>query len=153
MLHGHVVSAIEGYLAGVFIHLVTSSDVLTRRLVETDPEFSKRKFTLKVIYEKQSALKIIVSTYLKGLIFHDLKKIKPMFSSVLDHNFSNLSWLFEAVNIRHDCVHRAGYNKEGEKTSISKDSIINLLGEVTNLSNEIEETIKPYVEAMAENDL
>jgi hypothetical protein len=153
MLHGHIVSAIEGYLAGVFINLVTNSDDLTRKLVETDPEFSKQKFTLKEIYEKQSALKVIVSTYLKGLIFHDLQKIKPMFNSVLGHNFSDLSWLFKAVNIRHDCVHRAGFDKDGNKATISKESIIDLLGEVTDLSNEIEDTIEPYISVLTNNDL
>lgn len=153
MLHGHIVSAIEGYLAGVFIHLVTNSDELTRKLVETDPEFSKRKFTLREIYEKQSTLKVIVSTYLKDLIFHDLKKVKPMYGEVLGHEFSDLSWLFEAVIVRHDCVHRAGYDKEGNKADISKDSINRLLCEVTDLSNQIEETIKPYIAAMKSNDI
>ncbi|WP_203525656.1 hypothetical protein [Crenobacter caeni] len=47
MLHGHVVSAIEGYLAGTFIHKVTNSEELTRKLVETDPEFATRTFSLR----------------------------------------------------------------------------------------------------------
>ncbi|MDO6528220.1 hypothetical protein Q4519_21385 [Motilimonas sp. 1_MG-2023] len=147
MLHGYVVSAIEGYLAGVFIHLVTNSDDLTRKLVESDPEFSKQKFTLKEIYEKQSALKITVSKYLKGLIFHDLKKIKPMYKSVLGHDFQDISWLFEAVTIRHDCVHRAGYDKDGNQVSLSNETIVDLLSEVTDLSSDVEETIKRIVEA------
>src|SRR5690606_26878519 len=79
MLHGHLVSAIEGYLAGVFIQKVTNSEDLTRKLIETDPEFSKRTFSLKEIFEKQSSLKSTVAAYLKELIFHDLKKIRPMF--------------------------------------------------------------------------
>jgi len=152
MLHGYVVSAIEGYLAGVFIHLVTSSDDLTRKLVESDPEFSKQKFTLKEIYEKQSTLKVTVSKYLKGLIFHDLKKIKPMYKAVLGHDFQNISWLFEAVIIRHDCVHRAGYDKDGNKVSLSNESIVNLLGDVTDLSYEIEETIKPHADIIASSN-
>lgn len=153
MLHGYIVSAIEGYLAGVFIHLVTNSDDLTRKLVESDPEFSKQKFTLKEIYEKQSTLKVTVSKYLKGLIFHDLKKIKPMYKTVLGCDFKDISWLFEAVLIRHDCVHRAGYNKDGNKVLLSSDTIINLLGEVTDLSNEIEEKIKTHIDIFSVNSL
>lgn len=145
MLHGYIVSAIEGYLAGVFIHLVTNSDNLTRKLVESDPEFSKQKFTLKEIYEKQSTLKVTVSKYLKGLIFHDLKKIKPMYQTVLGHNFQDIAWLFEAVKIRHDCVHRAGYNKDGNRVLLTTGTILNLLSDVTDLSHEIEDTIKSHV--------
>ncbi|MBU2955856.1 hypothetical protein [Marinobacter sp. F3R08] len=142
MVHAHVVSTIEAYLAGVFIHQVCNSEVLTRKLVETDPEFSKRKFTLREIYQEKDALKVTVASYLKGLIFHDIKKIKPMYESVLGHKFSDLSWLFKAVETRHHCVHRAGYDKDGNKVDISAESIVNLLEHVTNLANEIDSTIE-----------
>ena len=140
MIHAHVVSAIEGYLAGVFIHQVCNSEELTRKLVESDPEFSKRKFTLREIYQEKDALKVTVASYLKGLIFHDIKKIKLMYESVLGHEFSSLSWLFKAVETRHHCVHRAGYDKEGNEVGISVESIIDLLGYVTDLANEIYST-------------
>ena len=142
MTHAHVVSTIEGYLAGVFIHQVCNSEELTRKLVESDPEFSKRKFTLREIYQENDALKVTVASYLKDLIFHDLKKIKPMYETVLDHKFSDLSWLFKAVDIRHHCAHRAGYDKEGVKVDINVESISDLLGNVTDLANEIDSTIE-----------
>ena len=78
MLHGHTVASVESYLASTFIHKVTNSEELIRKLVETDPEFSTTKFTLKEIFEKQENLKLTVAKYLKDLIFHDLKKVKPM---------------------------------------------------------------------------
>lgn len=142
MIHAHVVSTIEGYLAGVFIHQVCNSEELTRKLVESDPEFSKRKFTLREIYQEKDTLKITVSSYLKDLIFHDIKKVKPMYETVLNHNFSGISWLFKAVEVRHHCVHRAGYNKDGEKTFISIESITDLLNNVTDLAGEINFTIE-----------
>jgi hypothetical protein len=141
MLHGHVVSAIEGYLAGTFIHKVTNSEELIRKLVETDPEFSKRTFTLKEIFEKQSSLKTTVATYLRELIFHDLKKIKPMFKDVLGHDFGDISWLFKDVLKRHNCVHRAGYDKDGEAIDVSKDSVSTLLNNVEALAASVEETV------------
>ncbi len=141
MLHGHVISALEGYLAGKFIHVVTNSEELIRKLVETDPEFSKQKFSMKEIFEKKDSLKITVSTYLKNLIFHDLKKIKPMYKEVLAHDFGNISWLFKDVEIRHDCVHRAGYDKENNKVNISVDSIKGMLSKVKILTASVEDTM------------
>lgn len=141
MVHAHIVSAIEGYLAGVFIHHVCNSDELTRKLVETDPEFGNRKFTLKEIYQENDALKVTVATYLKNLIFHDIKKIRIMYLTVLGHKFEDLSWLFKAVLLRHDCVHRAGYNKEGQKIDISVPSIHALLQSAIELADEIDTTI------------
>lgn len=142
MMHAHVVSTIEGYLAGAFIHQVCNSEELTRKLVESDPEFSKRKFTLREIYQEKETLKVTVASYLKDLIFHDLKKIKPMYETVLNHKFSDLSWLFKAVEIRHHCVHRAGYSKDGEKVDISVESIADLLNNVNDLAGEIDSTIE-----------
>ncbi len=142
MIHAHVVSSIEGYLAGVFIHQVCNSEEFTRKLVESDPEFSKRKFTLREIYQEKETLKVTVASYLKDLIFHDLKKIKPMYETVLNHEFSDISWLFKAVEIRHHCVHRAGYNKDGEKVEISVESIADLLNHANDLAGEIDSTVE-----------
>jgi hypothetical protein len=138
MLHGHAVASVESYLASTFIHKVTNSGVLIKKLVETDPIFSKMKFTLKEIYEKQESLKLTVATYLKNLIFHDLKKVKPMFKDVLDCDFGDISWLFNAVNIRHHCVHRAGLDKGGKRVDISVQSIEELLKNSNDLVNLIE---------------
>ena len=97
MLHGHVVAAVEAYLAATFIRKVTRSEELTKKLVETDPTFAKMKFTLKTIYEEHKTLKIRVASYLRDLIFHKLEKVMPMYKDVLGHDFGDISWLFRAV--------------------------------------------------------
>lgn len=141
MLHGHVVAAVESYLASTFIHKVTNSEDLIRKLVETDPVFSKMKFTLKEIYEKHESLKLTVATYLRNLIFHDLEKVKPMFNEVLDCDFGDISWLFNAVKIRHHCVHRAGLDKDGNRVDLSKESIRNLANNSSSLVHTVEERV------------
>jgi len=141
MLHGHVVASVESYLASTFIHKVTNSENLIRKLVETDPVFSKMKFTLKIIFEKQENLKLIVATYLKDLIFHEFKKVKPMFKNVLDCDFGDTSWFFDAVKTRHHCVHRAGLDKDGNKVDISVGSIKKLIEMSTQLVQEVESKV------------
>ncbi len=137
MLHTHIVASIEAFLASSFIHEVTNSDELTRKLIETDPEIGKKELTLKEIYKEHENIKTIVAKYLKDLIFHRLKKIKPMYMSVLDVDFGNISWLFKAVELRHHCVHRAGYDKNGNKIQISKNDIETLVKHCDTLSKEI----------------
>ncbi|ELR63099.1 hypothetical protein C942_04113 [Photobacterium marinum] len=146
MLYGHIVAAVEGYLAATFIHKVINSEELIKKLVETDPTFSKRTFSLKEIFEKQSALKTTVADYLKELIFHDLKKIKPMYLSVLGHDFENISWLFQAVKVRHDCVHRAGFDKEGNQIVVDEDVIRELVAKCTEMVTSVEETVSKISE-------
>lgn len=137
-LHVHIVAAMEHFLSSTFIHKVTNSTELTRKLIETDPEFGNRKFTLNKIFLKQEELKVTVGSYLKSLIFHDLKKIKPMYRDVINYDFGNISWLFTAVLCRHDCAHRTGYDKEGNKVSLTIESIEELMNNCKELAENID---------------
>lgn len=146
MLHGHIVAAVESYLASTFIYKVTNSDILIRKLVETDPVLAKMKFTLKEIYEKHENLQLTVASYLRDLIFHDLAKVKPMFKDVLGCDFGDITWLFEAINIRHHCVHRAGLDKEGCRVDLTKASIRELAFQSKKLVNSVESSVSAISE-------
>ena len=138
MLFGHVVATIEAYLSSTFIHHALSSENHMRRLVENDPEFAKRKFTVQEIFAKREALKSDLSVYLKGLIFHDIAKVKPLYHSVLEVDFGDVKWLFQAVLVRHHCVHRAGYDKDGNEVNLKKEDVVTLTNQSTELVQKIE---------------
>lgn len=143
MLYGHIVAAMEAYLSSTFIQKVTNCENLTRKLIETDPNFSNMKFTLKEIFEEQEKLKVTVATYLKDLIFHNLEKVKPMYGDVLDCDFGDIGWLFKAVKIRHHCVHRAGFDKEGNKIDLTEELVRELVVKVRDLTTQIEAVLNP----------
>jgi hypothetical protein len=138
MLFGHIVATIEAYLSSTFIHYSLSSENHMRRLVENDPEFAKRKFTVQEIFMKREGLKSDLSEYLKGLIFHDIAKVKLLYSSVLDVDFGDVKWLFQAVQFRHHCVHRAGYDKDGKEVGLKREDVVALTNESVTLVHEIE---------------
>jgi hypothetical protein len=64
-----------------------------------------------------------------------------MYKSVLNIDFGDISWLFKAVLLRHDCVHRAGYDKEGKKADISVESIRELMDLCNSLTAKIDTSI------------
>lgn len=141
MLHAHVVTSVEAYLSSTFIEKALSAEPFMRRLVESDPEFAKRKFTITEIFTKRENLKSDLSKYLKDLIFHDIAKVKPMYHSVLDIDFGEIDWLFEAVALRHHCVHRAGYDKDGNEVHLNKASIKALIQQCATLVHETESMV------------
>lgn len=141
MIYGHVVAAAEGFLSSVFINTTIGSEDLIRRLVETDPIFSEMKFSMSQLFEKRESIKDTVAGYLHKLIFHDLKKIKPMYKSVLGHDLGDISWLFKAVSKRHDCVHRAGYDKDGNPLTFAEDELAVLIQNVRGLCQSIMVTV------------
>ncbi|EGR3304377.1 hypothetical protein K5B43_004647 [Vibrio parahaemolyticus] len=127
MLFAHIISATEGYLSSQFIYQVSRNPKLMRKLVENDKELSKRTFSLKEIYHQKENLNDTVSKHLKDLIFHNVAKAKEMYSAILNYQMEELGWLFKAVEVRHHCVHRAGYDKDGSPVSITKDALIELV--------------------------
>ncbi len=139
MVYGHVIAAVEAYLSSTFIDMIISSESLLRKLVESDPEFAKRKFTMTEIFNKQEELKEDVTTYLKDLVFHKIEKIKPMYKHVLGIDFGDVRWLFEAVLLRHHCVHRAGYDKDGNEVGLNQEKIQSLINCCSTLVSSIEE--------------
>lgn len=141
MSHAHTVASLEAYLASIFIQTVTNSDKLIRKLVESDPVFSKTKFTLKEVYETHENIKVTVAMHLKDVIFHKVDKVKPMFKDVLGIDFGNVEWLAKAVSLRHHCVHRAGIDKAGDRINLSSDSINDLITECQILTQNIEDEI------------
>ncbi|WP_183143726.1 hypothetical protein [Pseudomonas cichorii] len=108
---------------------------------ETDPELAKRQFSLKEIFTQWNGLKLLVAKYLKDLIFHDIKKIKPMYASVLNIDFGDVPWLFKAVMVRHDCVHRSGFDKEGNQHIILSEEIEEVVKQCTRLVARIEQSL------------
>lgn len=83
MLHAHIVTAVEAYLSATFIEKALETEERMRKLVETDPEFAKRKFTIQEIFTRKEGLKDDVRQYLKDLIFHDIAKVKKCTSQSL----------------------------------------------------------------------
>jgi hypothetical protein len=142
MLFGHVVATIEAYLSSTFIHYALFSERHMRLLVENDPEFAKRKFTVQEIFTKREELKSDLSDYLKGLIFHDIAKVKPLYQSVLTVDFGDVKWLFQAVQVRHHCVHRAGYDKDGNEVNLKKEDVVKLINQSAELVHEVESKLK-----------
>jgi len=127
MLHAHIVASIEAFLSSAFIHSITSSDALIRKVIETEPQFKNQKIPLSDIYSKQESIKNIVGDYLKGIIFHKIKIAARLYKSVLNIDFGNISWLTKAIIMRHHCTHRGGYDKQGNKITITASSIDELI--------------------------
>jgi hypothetical protein len=123
MLHAHLVTAVEAYLSSSFIEKSLSSDLYMRKIVESDPEFAKRQFTVKELFSKRDSLKDDLRQYLKDIIFHDLARVKKMYAAAFEIDFGEVTWLFKAISFRHDCVHRAGYDKDGKEAPFTTSSI------------------------------
>lgn len=140
MLHGHVVSAIEGYLESTYIRLVMEYQDLMQKAIETDPELKEMKFNLTEFIGFEEKLKETVSKRLAKIIFHNVRNLVAMYINVLEHKFDDINWFVQAVNTRHHCVHRAGYDKDGKQVELSRDSINELIRKANEMKKSVSQT-------------
>lgn len=139
MMYGYIVSAIEGYLAGTFIKNVLESEEYLKKFINTDPFFKDRKLSMQDFFNDPDIINKTVSKYLNDTIFHNIEKINKMYKSVFGYEFIDAEWLYKSIQIRHDCVHRAGISKDGEPLKLNKDIINELIKNASKLIHSVED--------------
>lgn len=146
MLYANVITAMETYLSNIFIKSLIKNEKYLRSFVESYPKYSKgesidqentQKFKLSEVFKVYDKITEIVIDEVMSVMYHNLKKVKPMFKATFDVDFPNdMGEVYKAVEIRHDIVHRNGYTKIDKKTKtatqheITKSEIKTLIEKV-----------------------
>jgi len=103
LLYANIITAFETYLSDTFVYTVVNFPPLIRRIVESDPVFSKTKICVSDLFRRYDGIREEVAQYLESLIYHNLSKVKELYSSVLCVDFpKDLSLIFKAIKTRHD---------------------------------------------------
>ncbi|AZM39147.1 MULTISPECIES: hypothetical protein [unclassified Acinetobacter] len=139
MLHGFLIATLENYLSTTFIKTVLGDNELILKQATRDGKVKDTKFKIEELPNWQNTLKEKVKKSLEEMSFHNIEAVMPLFINVLNCTLpENLSWLIDAVKIRHDCAHRAGYDINGKKLNISKDNILELIEKLNEFAKSIE---------------
>jgi len=139
MIFVSAITALEAYLSEFFINEVSEDEAKLRAFVENNPDFKRERFSLSDIFKRSDAIKETVRKYLSKLIWHNLQKIKPMFSSALQIEFpDSLKQLILAIHLRHDLVHRSAKTKEGETIILNQSQVAELLNNIRSFAEHIE---------------
>jgi hypothetical protein len=84
LLYVNVVTALETYLADKFISSILADEKLLRKFVETNPQFSKERFSLGELFAVHEGIKERVKAYLLDEVWHRFDKVQPMFRDTQD---------------------------------------------------------------------
>jgi hypothetical protein len=113
------------------LRVVLSTDENKRKFVEKYLPYRDEQITFANIYEQMENLDTKIQETLRGLMYHNLGKIKPIYKEVLDIDLGNIGEIMKAVQIRHDIVHRSGKDKEGNLHNIKKEDVTSLVEKVS----------------------
>lgn len=138
IIYSNIFSAFETYLFDLIINTIHKDDKYLRRAVEDYDIFAKEKIEKKEIFKTQDTLKNDVLKELQKIVYHNLNIVIPLFKKVLLIDFSSrIKNLPEAIQIRHDIVHRNGKDINGNIHDITVDKINSLIKTVDEIVEHI----------------
>lgn len=136
--YANVISCMEAYLSDTAIKKIMQNDVFKRNFVKSSPHFKDLSIKASNIYDFYNDLDKAILTQLREIIYHKLGVIKPMYKSTFGIDIGAIRDLMNAVQKRHDIVHRNGHDKDGKEVEISKEDVEKLITDVSNFIQNIE---------------
>ena len=144
LLFVNVIAALEAYLSDKFIKRVMTDDTSLRRCVENVPEFRKERVPLSQVYNIFDSIKPRTQQFLTSIVWHNLARVKPMYTQALDVDFGDIETLAKAIKIRHDLVHRNGRSRDGSDVVITPEFINRTIENCDELIMSIESQLMPF---------
>ena len=122
MVFAQQVSALEAYLGDTLIKGVQAKPDALTRLVAADKDLNAEKFTLADIAGNPGLLGEKVAAYLRTILYHNLAKVDFLYRTALNVRVlgdkADNGLLLQAIKHRHDCVHRNGMDKDGNRLTV-----------------------------------
>jgi hypothetical protein len=122
MIFSHQVTALEAYLGDTLTKAVLMYRAAMARLMTNDAELSKERFSLAEIASDPGLVETRIREYLRTILYHNLAKVDFLYNTALGIRILGLvrdkALLFKAIMQRHDCVHRNGLDKNGQRLDV-----------------------------------
>ncbi|WP_316749606.1 hypothetical protein [Pedobacter gandavensis] len=136
------IGSMEVFLADAFNNITLAKPKYLKKFVETNPEFKNRRFDMREIYEVYDKISETAKKIMYDTIYHDLGKVKQMYTTTFNMKFPDIGAVSKAVHKRHDLVHRNGKTKTGKKIILSAEELSETLGIVKLLVSGIQNELR-----------
>ncbi|WGS21011.1 MULTISPECIES: hypothetical protein [unclassified Bradyrhizobium] len=129
MVFAQQVGALEAYLSDTLINLVSEDAEALKKLLASDKDLSSKKFTLAEIAAGKELVHSEVLLYLRSIVYHNIPKVRALYNIAANVDLFDLlgadkERLFKAIEYRHDCVHRNGWDSEGKRLEVFTKSYV-----------------------------
>lgn len=149
LLYANIISKMEVFLCDTIVQQVLRTDDNKKRFLQTYEPLAEQKFPMKAIYAKWDALDSIIRNALTSIVYHDLKLVRALYSKAIGVNIPDNPAINDAIQIRHDIVHRNGKDKDGNLRDIKKEDVLTLAQTVADFIYDIESQLpNPMVEGL-----
>jgi hypothetical protein len=153
MIYSQFIAAMEAYLSDTLLNLTTRYAEIKKRIILNADFLKDQKLNLTDALVDPALAEKRFKTGLQSILYHDLNKVEKLYRIALQADFFPKRQNYQndlalAISIRHDCVHRNGYRKDGIRHSFDRIKIEHLCHCVTELVSHIEAKVKIATEAL-----
>lgn len=153
LLYANAITMMETYLGDTLKREVLKDEASMRSFVENYKPFKEIEIRLSDLFFKRDALPQYICETLSSILFHDLRKIKPIYKDVLNIDIDDVRDLYRAVFVRHDIVHRNGFDKEGKEHVITKEDVQQFQDKVQKLIEQVNYVLVSRQDSICESAL
>lgn len=141
LLYANIISKLEAFLCDTIVKYVLCCDNHKKKFVQNYKVLGDQKFPMSAIYDKYESLDKIIKDSLTNIVYHNIKLVRELYKSAADIELPNTKAIEEAIQIRHDIVHRNGKDKDGNIHSISRIDVENLSNHVLDIIYEVDNKV------------
>lgn len=109
MAFSNIISILETFLSDHIIDRVKNDDEVLSNLGKKYRDFKDSSYKLSELIDRNMSPRDIAIEKLQNTVFHNLSKINIMYESAFGITFPRFGTLITAIEVRHDIVHRNGY--------------------------------------------
>lgn len=141
LLYANIISKMEAFLCDTIVKYVMANENHKQKFVQTYKPLAEQKFPMSAIYSKYNSLDMLIKDALTNIIYHKTELVKKLYKDNIGIDIQPDDVIIDAINIRHDIVHRNGKDKEGNPCDITKTMVEELSTHVKDYIEKIEISI------------
>jgi hypothetical protein len=149
MLFTQYFSALEAYLSGRLIRLISGNKESLIALIKQHKELQNEKIDYATALEDPGAIERKVVLRLKEMVWHQFTKVDHLYIGCLGSSIfpspEIRAFLMEQCSIRHHCVHRNGRDLDDNLVSIGWDDLRLLRDNFNSVFDTIEAAVAVYM--------
>ena len=155
LLYANIISKMEAFLCDTIVNFVLSCEAHKRRFVQKYEPLASQKFQMSAIYAKYESLDKIIKGALTSIVYHDIDLVRKLYKNVADIELPYTKAIEEAIQIRHDIVHRNGKDKDGNLHSVTRVDVEILSDYVKDFIYEVDRlaSLTRYSETITESEI
>ena len=121
-----IFATLEHFLCSICRIYILQKEEYMEKFLQNNKAYKEQKFPLSKIFSKYKSIKESVDKYICDIVYHNTDTVQDIFKSVFEIKV-DMKQIKPFISIRHNIVHRNGWDKNGNNIYVTKSLVSNLI--------------------------